>query len=256
MREKRQMQIRENYIQSFNQIRRKFGELPCSHLIPENVSLRAAIGYTRRFIVEPAKIVNGKEYRRYDYYNEKIGKALTMFGIDQAKKTIHLDLGCGPGLFSWVIQDYMHKHYRKKPGDLEFIGYDHAQEMIHLANLFQEYLPVNYKFDGYFKVDEIRNMLNSRNFSDCSCIVTLGYVLIQIKDNREALQDFVQIIQDLFPAKSCILLAVDAYNSESWRQDFRDTCKALWGALTSAGINVNSKPIGYKGSTMYARLSR
>ena len=250
------MQIREYYIQSFNQIRRKFGELPCSHLIPENVSLRAAIGYTRRFIVEPAKIVNGKEYRRYDYYNDKIGKALTMFGISQAKKTIHLDLGCGPGLFSWVIQDYMLEHYGKKPGDLEFIGYDHAREMIHLANLFQEYLPVEYKFDGYFKVDEIRNMLNSRNFSDCSCIVTLGYVLIQVKDNREALQDFVRIIQDLFPAKSCILVAVDAYSCESRRQDFRYVCKELLAAVTDAGLNAKPKPIGNYGSTMYAHLSR
>ena len=245
------MQIREYYIQSFRQIKRKFGELPCSHFIPENISLQQAIGYTREFIVE-----SDVEHFRYDYYRKKIGNALTMFGIEQAKKTIHLDLGCGPGLFSWVIQDYMHKHYRKNPGDLEFIGYDHAQEMIHLANLFQEYLPVNFKFDGYFKVDEIRNMLNSRNFSDCSCIVTLGYVLIQVKYNREALQDFVQIIQDLFPAKSCILVAVDAYSSESRRQDFRDTCKELLAAVTDAGINAKPKPIGNFGSTMYARLSR
>jgi len=146
--------------------------------------------------------------------------------------------------------------YEKKAGDPEFIGYDHAQEMIHLANLFQEYLPVKYKFDGYFKIDEIRSMLNSRNFSDCSCIVTLGYVLIQVKNNKEALQNFAQIILDLFPAKSCILIAVDAYYIESRRQDFRNTCKKLLAALIDAGISAKPKPIGNSGSTMYASLSR
>ena len=245
------MQIRKHYINSFNQISNKFGELPCSHIIPENVSLREAIGYTREFIVE-----SDVKHFRYDYYRKKIDNALSRFGIDQAKKTIHLDLGCGPGLFSWVVQDYMLKNYGKKTGDLEFIGYDHARNMIHLAKLFQEYLPVKYKFDGYFKVGKILKMLNSRNFSDCNCIVTFGYVLIQVKNNREALQDFVRIIQHLFPAKSCILVAADAYSSESRRQDFRDVCKALLAALTDAGINAKPKPIGNSGSTMYARLSR
>ena len=245
------MQIRKHYINSFNQISNKFGELPCSHIIPENVSLREAIGYTREFIVE-----SDVKHFRYDYYRKKIDNALSRFGIDQAKKTIHLDLGCGPGLFSWVVQDFMLKNYGKIPGDLEFIGYDHAQNMIRLAKLFQEYLPVEYKFDGYYEIDDIRNMLKSRNLSDCDCIVTFGHVLIQIKDNLAALQDFVEIIQSLFPVNSCILVAVDAYAFEDRRQNFRDVCKALLAALTGTGINVNSKPIGNRGSTMYARLSR
>lgn len=99
-------------------------------------------------------------------------------------------------------------------------------------------------------------MLNSRDFSDCDCIVTFGYVLIQIKNNRAALQDFVHIIQDLFPSKSCILVAVDAYNTVERRQDFRDMCRALRNALSDAGIYVKAKPIGNTGSTMYASLSQ
>ena len=246
------MQIREHYIESFNRISSEFGGEPCSHIIPRTVSLKQAIGYTSEFIVKP-----GEEYFRYDYYKKKFRDAITRLGFIPAENKInHLDLGCGPGLFSWVVQDFMLKNYGKKSGDLEFIGYDHAQNMIRLAKLFQEYLPVEYKFDGYYEIDDIRNMLKSRNLSDCDCIVTFGHVLIQIKDNLAALQDFVEIIQSLFPVNSCILVAVDAYAFKDRRQNFRDVCKALLAALTGTGINVNSKPIGNRGSTMYARLSR
>ena len=63
------------------------------------------------------------------------------------------------------VHDYMLKKYGKKPGYIELIGYDYAQEMIHLANLFQENLPDEYNFDGYFEIDKIRNMLKSRDLS-------------------------------------------------------------------------------------------
>ena len=246
------MQIREHYINSFNQIRNKFGELPCNHLISENVSLKKAIGYTRQFIVE-----SDQEHFRYDYYKRKIGEAITRLGLNPVENKItHLDLGCGPGLFSWVVRDCLRSRYKKNPDDIELIGYDYAENMIHLANLFHEYLPVEYNFDGYFEFERIRNMLKSRDFSDCDNIITFGHVLIQIKDNLEAQREFVEIIQNLFPVNSCILVAVDAYAYEDRRQDFRHACKTLLDALTGAGIDVKSKPIGSRGSTMYASLSR
>lgn len=133
------MSIRKNYIEAFNKIRKRFGWKPHDHEIPGNISLKEAIGYTGEFIVE-----SGEEHFRYDYYRKKINNTPTMFGIGRVKKIVHLDLGCGPGLFSWVVRDYMLKSYGKKPGDIEFIGYDHAQNMIRLAKLFQEYLPVEY----------------------------------------------------------------------------------------------------------------
>ena len=169
---------------------------------------------------------------------------------------MHLDLGCGPGLFSWVVQDYMLTKYRKNPGDIDLIGYDYAENMIRLAALFQEHLPVEYNLDGYFEIDRIRNMLKSRDLSDCHVLITFGHVLIQVKDSSEAMQNFVGIINNMFPSKSCIVVAVDAYSSDDIRQDFRDACNKLWAALNDAGVNVKNNHIGSIRSWMCARLSQ
>ena len=76
--------------------------------------------------------------------------------------------------------------YRKNPGDIDLIGYDYAENMIRLAALFQEHLPVEYNLDGYFEIDRIRNMLKSRDLSDYQILITFGHVLIQVKDSSEA----------------------------------------------------------------------
>ena len=246
------MQIREHYIESFGKIRNRFREAPCDHVIPGNVSLQSAIGYTNEFIVE-----SEQKHFRYDYYQKELGKAMTGFGFNPLENRItHLDLGCGPGLFSWVVQDYLCSRYKMDPDDIELIGYDYAKNMIHLANLFHEVLPVEYNFEGYHEFERIRRMLKFTDFSDSDCIITFGHVLIQIKDDPGALRDFVELIQHLFPVHSCILVAVDAYAFEDRRQDFRHVCKTLLAALAGAGVNVKSKPAGNTGSRLYARLSR
>lgn len=250
------MLIRDCYIKSFNEIEGKiegrYGtSISRNHIIPKNASIEEVIGYTRRFIVE-----SGEEHFRYDYYRDILAKALTRFRFNATKNKIaHLDLGCGPGLFSWVVQDYLLSKYKMKPGNIDLIGYDHAKKMIRLAKLFKEYLPVEYNFEGYFELDKILNLLESRDFSDYDCIITFGHVLIQVGDNTEALQDFVELVQNLFPSNSCILLAVDAYANETKRQDFRSACKKLMVALSNAGVAVNNKRTGPERSYMCARLS-
>ena len=93
--------------------------------------------------------------------------------------------------------------YRKNPGDIDLIGYDYAENMIRLAALFQEHLPVEYNLDGYFEIDRIRNMLKSRDLSDYQILITFGHVLIQVKDSSEAMQNFVRIINNMLPS-NCV----------------------------------------------------
>ena len=248
------MQIREHYIESFNQITNKYPwHTSYDHRIPRNITLPEAIGYTNKFIIE-----SEVEHFRYDYYREFLETALTQVGFEPEKNRImHLDLGCGPGLFSWVVQDYMLKKYGKNPGDTDLIGYDYAENMIHLAAIFQEHLPVEYNLDGYFEIDGIRNKLKSRDFSDYHILITFGHVLIQVKDSSETIQNFMDIINyNMLPSKSCIVVAVDAYSNEYIRQDFKDACKKFWVALNDIGVNVKDNHIGSLRSWMCARLSQ
>lgn len=250
---KRKDYIREHYIDSFNHIKNKYGEDVSSYVIPSDASLQKAIGYTGQFIVN-----SSEEHYRYNYYQKYLDSALRMldFNLTNNRRIIHLDLGCGPGLFSWVVQDRLLKNYGKKSGDIELIGYDHAKYMIRLANLFHGHLPVEYNFEGYSRINKIRHMLKTRDFSDCDCIVTFGYVLVQVKDDTEAIYNFVKIIKHLFPANSCTLVAVDAFSGNR-SSEFRNACEKLLSALSNIGTNIEDKFIRSSGcSWMRARLSQ
>lgn len=251
------MRIKNHYIEGFNKISDKYGEVFCGYEIPEDISLEQAIGYTNEYIIKSKP----NKHFRYDYYRKILAKAVSELDFNPANnRIIHLDLGCGPGLFSWVVQDYMLLGLEKNHSDLDLIGYDHAKNMIRLASLFQghlrKHLPVEYNLGGYFKIVKIQNMLKSRDFSDCDILITFGHVLIQVKDDPEALQNFVGIIKNLFPSRSCILVAVDAYKHENRRRDFYTACTELQSAIVGVGVNVKDKRRGRAYSWMYARLSQ
>jgi len=166
------------------------------------------------------------------------------------RQIVNLDLGCGPGLFSWVVWDYFQKS-EKNDSCIRLVGYDYAKNMIRLANLFKEYLPMEFNLDGYSEVNEIKSVLKSADFSGCDVIVTFGHVLVQTKGKHDAVSDFCNIICSLFPANCCVLVAVDAISRPL---AFRDAWKNLRTALQENGVNMESeKLIGL--NSMCARLS-
>ena len=237
-------------------------DIPRAEEISEDVPLGQAIGYTYKHISD---VGNWSEDSQPHYRYNRYEQALRKFYCNSANKRImHLDLGCGPGLFSWVVRDYVLKNYGKESGDIELVGYDYAPNMIRLAELFREYLPVDveYNFEGYYELDKIQNMLESKDLSDYDCIITFGHVLVQTEGNREAMQNFIDIIRRLFPVNSCILLAVDAFGKEDSRQKFVNACEELWRYLSDVGINVRDvrapprERLQYDGCWMHCRLSK
>lgn len=214
-----------------------------SYVIPETASLEEVLEYTHSYVTN--SLFPENPYYRYNRYREVVDKALDEVDStirfnplgSPGNKIICLDLGCGPGLFSWVVHDYLAtKRWRRQ--NAEYIGYDHAENMIKLARLFRKYLSVEtYTFDGYSEIDKMLKEMRERDFSDHNCIVTLGHVLIQA-NNREALENFARAIKGLHPWNSCILVAVDA-KSKLKPVFFR----ALWDlleVLELEGVNVRS----------------
>lgn len=138
------------------------------------------------------------------------------------------------------------------------IGYDHAEKMIQLAEEFHGYFvkkcDINYDWHGYWEIDYLKHYLESRDFSKHNIIVTLGYVLIQI--NERAMREFSEVIRSLYPVKSCIVVAVDAFSDAQRRQEFRDGWKEFRKTLCDAGVNYESEKFGGWYSYAYARLDR
>jgi len=243
------MLIRDYYEQAFNVIKSEYGEQPSSYVVPANISLEQAIGYTRRYIVEGVYETRHYRYGRYRHALDKVLKEELRFKPAN-RRIVNLDLGCGPGLFSWVVRDYMLKGYDSNDGDISLIGYDYAKNMIRLADLFRKHLPMEINFTGYSKIGKIKKVLSREDFSDCDVIVTFGHMLVQTKSEHDVASDFCNIICSLFPANCCVLVAVDAI-TRAWA--FHGAWKNLRAALEEAGVNMESeKSIGL--SSMCARL--
>ena len=244
------MSIKDHYVPTFNAIALRYCEEPSTAQIGPGDSLRKTIGYTRQYVVE-----HTQPHFRYKYYHDALSCAFTRLGFDLAdRRVVHLDVGCGPGVFSWVMYDHVASQETQGPGQVDYYGYDHSPAMIRLADLFAGAFPVQYEFHGFSDLADISMALADRDFSDCDVVVTFGYALVQVRDNPTALGDFATLIACVFPSHSCILVAADAHNDRATRDAFDDQCDALRTALNEVGVALEDRESTAQGSGMFARL--
>ena len=250
------MLVKYRYIGAFHKIRRRYkirrrcGDARANYVVKKNATLEESIVYTEGYVVGI-----GMPHYRYDYYRDALEKAAKEFDcIHPGRKIVHVDLGCGPGLFSWVVHDYVMARYRKKNAKVRFYMYDHAESMIKLTKIFWKNLSVQRELNAYHDVDGIRKGLRSEDLSDCDVLVSFGYVLIQTHGEERALSEFACIIRELFPSGSCTMVAVDAHVNKWRRDEFRNSCRHLFRRLRALGVGVEEK-MGSQRSCMYARLT-
>ena len=245
------MSIRDNYIPAFNSIVPRHGQRPATAQIGPQDSLRETIGYTREYVVE-----HTTPHFRYDYYRNALARALRLLRFDPGdRRVVHLDIGCGPGVFSWVMYDHMVSLDTRNSDQVDYYGYDHCAAMIELAHLFLELFPDRYEFHGFSDLAEVRTTLLAQDLSNCDVVVTFGYALLQVRDNPAALDEFATVIAGAFPSRSCIMIAADAHNDGATRDAFRGQCRALETALDAAGVVVENRQFTAQGSRMFARLT-
>ena len=231
------MSIRDNYVSTFKSIRKQFGAGYSGPKISADTSLKKAIGYTREYVVE-----HSQQHFRYDYYQRALSSAIKRLRFDPVgRRVVHLDIGCGPGLFSWVMHDHMELQYAHNSASVNYFGYDHAAAMIRLAHLFWDRLPVRYDYSGYSGLGEISAALAHRYLSNHDVVVTFGYVLVQVQDSPSAMEDFATLVHCLFPLHSCIVVVADAHNDSTIRGVFRDQCSALQAALDDVGVRFRKE---------------
>ena len=245
------MSIRDHYESAFNGIVQHCGIEPSSAPIGPHDSLQKTIGYTQKYVVAQTM-----PHFRYQYYHHALSHALTELGFDPAnRRVVHLDIGCGPGAFSWVMCDHMAVQAIREPGHVDYYGYDYSAAMIQLAHLFLGRLSVPYEFHGYSDLTEISKALADEDFSNCDVVVTFGYALVQVRGNPTALGDFATLIACVFPSHSCIMAAADAHHNGARRWAFRSQCGALRTALSEAGVALEEPVFTERRSVMFARLT-
>ncbi len=246
------MSIRNHYVEALHAIAQQYGEAAPRVYIDPDASLQTTVGYTRRHVVE-----HDKPHYRYDYYRNALSYAMRRLGFDPAnRRIVHLDIACGPGVFSWVMHDQMASQNTRNPDQVDYYGYDHSPAMIQLANLFLQHLPVRYRFHGFSNLVEISTELADQDLSNCDVVVSFGYALLQVRDNRTALSDFARLIACVLPAYSCIVVAADARNDAETRAAFASQCDALRNALIDVGVSLEERLVTTVGSIMSARLRK
>ena len=245
------MAIRDNYIPAFNSIAQRHGQRPATAQIGPRDSLRQIIGYTRQYVVD-----HTTQHFRYDYYRTALSLAFKLLKFDPVdRRGVHFDIGCGPGVFSWVMYDHMAAQNTRDPDQVDYYGYDHCAAMIELAHLFLEHLPDRYEFHGFSELAEILTTLAGDDFTNCDVVATFGYALVQVRDSPTALDDFATLISCVFPSHSCIMVAADAHNDRPTRDAFDDQCRALETALNAVGVTLENRLSTAQGSVMFARLT-
>ena len=245
------MSIRDNYVSAFNAIAQHCGIERSTAKIGPHDSLQKTIGYTRKYVVKQTM-----PHFRYEYYHDALSRALTELGFDPAnRRVVHLDIGCGPGVFSWVMYDHMASQVTRNPGQVDYYGYDYSAAMIQLAQRFLGRFPVRYEFHGFSDFVEISRALAGEDFSNFDVVVTFGYALVQVRDNADALGDFATLIACVFPSHSCIMVAADAHNDGATRRAFKNQCGALRTALSAVGVALEEPVFTATGSVMFARLT-
>ena len=182
-----------------------------------------------------------EQYYRYRRYRE----VLELIPIGGCR-LVHVDIGCGAGLFSWVLLDLA----REKGITLDRVdlyGLDHSPEMLNLAQAVRgrlihhiaDYPALHYVHN----VDDLLRELNGQHLADTDCIVTFGHVLVQANTPQNQ-QDFTLIlvhIRGLLNAQcNCFAVAVDALNHP---EEFAEGWQALLNGMGRAGIGHQLIPV-------------
>ena len=201
------------------------------HVVRADATFTQVVQHTYRFVGGYRDTQPDYRYRRY--------QGVLSHLRHNSRRTVHVDIGCGAGLFSWVFLDWATD--RGLGHDLvELYGLDHSPQMLVLANeararLMQtvaNYPDLHYAQDP----DALLHELTANHQPATDYAITFGHVLVQAH-GPEAIHTFTRVIAHilrLMDAQSqCALIAVDALGRP---KEFTAGWDALMTGLQQQGI--------------------
>jgi len=239
----KQMSIRDRYIGVVQNIFHEISphQLPgVGFAIPRDASLESCIQYTLKFILKEHDHDRYSHYR-YDRYQRVLKSSLIQLAPSE-RKFVHVDIGCGPGLFTWVVHDLL---IEQNKADVRFYGYDHAPNMVRLAQRIWKKLNTGLPLNCFDDQGGLMQHIQGEA-PPYTAIVTFGYVLIQTNGNNEAIEGFAQTLGMLANmSKNCIVVAVDGTSRDHWPETFRSSCHALNEVLSHHDLTINFREESY-----------
>lgn len=223
--------IRDRYVAAIEAIAEREGVSgggPVDWKIAENADRRQCLAYALRYVVR-----HRRPHYRYREYLNILGRALDLADIefDRQRPLLHVDVGCGPGLFTWVVAD----RFRGDPQSVELHAYDHAPQMVRLAEEVWERFAEPTECFWHHDLADLYSGALTGGAQYRGPLVTFGHVLAQTSGNDKAIHEFAELIA-AFDCDEAVVVAVDA--KSAWRS-FPRGCRNLEESLKGRGRLVD-----------------
>ena len=206
-----------------------------SHFILPESTFTEVVQYTNNFC----------DSDRWKIYKNALNFYMKPKLIPANYRIAHIDIGCGPGLFSWVLLDWAQEH-GIEPDRLGLYGYDYNKEMVRLAEMIHSKLDAisdDYPNSYYhYDSEQFLQRLTDDYNANTDYIITFGYVLAA-NHYESDIECFTEILRHILGMRSgdskCFLLASDATSIS--KGDFSCGWGKLLHSLEASGIE--HKPV-------------
>ncbi len=229
--------LRDRYLDVCDRVITKTGTAGVPYRMPEDATPKQCAGYMKRYIV------GERNHCRYDYCMRMLdygfGRGLDVERGGSKSLIIHVDLGTGPGIFNWVVYDYVQQNWERKnrPGLKQF-GYDRCPAMVKLAKRIQKDLGTRNKVQYTDSRKALRKSVGAVT-GDAYLLITFGYVLIQSNEgDGRAISSLAKMCNRLAMGRDAVdVLAVDGYARDRLLE-FDDAAKRLHRKLRRTSVGA------------------
>ena len=159
--------------------------------------------------------------------------------FDKSVPTVlHVDLGAGPGLFTWAFWDLMQD---EMVGDnspsLDLFGYDHAPQMAALARHIWNRFEVQTPYRCFDNEEEVYANVWPQG-PKTNVLITLGHSLIQAHEHGSGLTVFAELCEAVAGLdRNTRLVAVDAHSGNR-AQQFVAAWRKLLSMMADSRVSV------------------
>ena len=215
------------------------------HDLAPDATFVEAVQYTHWYVVNPQGHEPHYRYRRY----QQTLRLLANSGRPQ----VHVDIGCGAGLFSWAILDWAtakgieHKRVR-------LFGLDINRSSLRLAKQIRSRLTSDVSpypnLHYYSNAEALSSNLQERHGKGSDYVITFGYVLVQLVQAQalgeiQRFGDVIGTVLDVLESGcNCTLIAVDSFSGQG-TQRLGIGWSLLLESLNRFGIRSSERSVAY-----------
>ena len=250
--------VQDHYQNVIREIMARYNLKPrySSPIVPANATFERVLVHTDWYV----HTNDTRPHYRYRRYLEILNEHLTV----PERRLIHVDIGCGAGVFSWVLLDWASAKGLKFDR-LDLYGFDHCTAMMNLAQEVRGRLAqhiIGYPDLNYFcDIGVFCDKLTENHSQGADYVITLGHALAQTQSNTpDDIDNYAKVMIHTLEltdsGSNCALVAIDA---DSARTKFNEGWISLMNSLTNAGISYEEQliwktPINDSGRAKFAWL--